>query len=242
MKQFHVISLSIGTCLLLAAMSVFIVAGFVIVTLKVHPSKPNNVDVFRPKTGVVGEIEHTINELKYGPVNVQATKEVKNGLFDRIRARRQAAQVCRPCTQPTQTTVYSYPVVSYSQPIAQYRTESVVSTSVVVKPVGPVGYEMPAVSPVNPIEAAQNNECTTCKKDPRSEIKTGSFLCSNCRQSQVGAWHTEWNEDGTPTTFLCESCWQKLDDAQRRKAHQAYIARQSKSAGVPGLLHQEISQ
>jgi hypothetical protein len=236
MKQFHVISLSIGTCLLLIAMSVFVVAGFVFATLNVHPQP--RPDVFRPKGGVIGEVESTINELKYGPVNVQALKETKNGLFSRIRARRQATQVCQPCTQSTQTITYSYPAVSYATPVVSYSTERYLPTSVPTERVA-VGVEMPAIA--NPVEI-DASDCATCKKDPRSELKTGSFLCSNCRKSNVGSWHTEWTSEGTPVTFLCESCWQRLNEEQRQKAYKGYIARQSKSVGVQGLLHQELGQ
>lgn len=235
MKQFHVISLSVGTCLLLVAMSIFVVAGFVFATLNVHPQP--RPDVFRPKGGVVGEIESTINEMKYGPVNVQALKETKNGLFSRIRSRRQATQVCQPCPQTTQTITYRYPAISYTTPVVVYPTERYLPTSVPVERVA-VGVEMPSVNPVE----VESSDCATCKKDPRRELKTGSFLCSNCRKSNVGSWHTEWNADGTPVTYLCESCWQKMNEEQRTKAYKGYIARQSKSAGVPGLLHQEISQ
>lgn len=238
MKQFHVISLSIGTCLLLIAMSVFVVAGFVFATLNVHQQP--RPDMFRPKGGVIGEIESTINEMKYGKVNVQATKEVKNGLFDRIRARRQASQVCTPCTQSTQTITYSYPAVSYATPTICYPTERYLPTIVPVERVA-VGVEMPSALPVNPAEV-ETSDCATCKKDPRSELKTGSFLCSNCRKSNVGSWHTEWSDDGIPTTFLCESCWHRLSEQQRATAYKGYIARQSKNAGVQGLLHQELSQ
>jgi hypothetical protein len=148
MKQFHVISLSVGTCLLLIAMSVFVVAGFVFATLNVHPQP--RPDVFRPKGGVVGEIESTINEMKYGPVNVQATKEVKNGLFSRIRARRQCS-IQQPqfqqLSQSTQTITYSYPTISYATPVVCYPAERYLPASVVTERVA-VGVEMPAINPV----------------------------------------------------------------------------------------------
>lgn len=227
MKNAVVVSVSVGTALLLFLLAGLVVAGVAFVTIGIHQPAVNR-DVYRPKTGAIGDIEKQINDLKYGQVNLEASKEVKNGLFSRLRARRVVSQ---PAVQTCQggncsTVTYSTPVVIQTKTIAQ-----------------PVRIEQPFVAPINPLENVDATDCASgnCRKSPRSEVKTGSFICSNCRRSQVGDWHTDWRPDGTPITFLCESCYQKMTPDQRAKAYQGYAARQSKNVGPVGLLHQEIS-
>jgi hypothetical protein len=230
MKTFHVISVTLGTGLLLCFLTFCLAGAFVFSVMNVHvkPTAP-----FAPRTGAVEQvIETQLNELKYGPVNTAATKEVKNGLplFDRIRANRQA-RVCVSHASHQAGCVAS-PVVYYPQ--------AVVAVSPVVVPV--MGIEMPAVTP-DPIPA-KPSECVDgkCPVKQSEAVKTGSFICSNCRKSQVGEWHTEWKSDGTPVTFLCERCHSFMSTDQREKAYIGYLSRQSKTAGIAGLLHQELGQ
>jgi hypothetical protein len=250
-----IVSLSVGTCVLLFGL-VFVACGTMLVLVLALHQKPDPRIPFKPKTGSIGEIERTINDIKYGPVNLDAAKEIKNGLFDRIRDRRQAkatvaqSPYCQPCPttylQPIQATVDPYDcTASYviTQQPATIVQASGVSQSVIM------GKEYPASEPIaNPLES----ECDTCEsnsnvanlfgKSTRSELKTGSFLCSNCRKSTVGEWHTDWKEDGMPITFLCESCYQRMTPDQRMKSYQGYVSRQLKSSGKSGLLHQEIGK
>lgn len=228
MKTSVVVSVSLGTAFLLAALASFIVAGVAFVTIGIHQPAVSR-DVYKPKTGAIGDIGKQINDLKYGPVNLEASKEVKNGLFSRLRARRTSS------SQPTVQTCQggSCSTVTYASPV-------IVETKTITRTVEP---EQPYVTPINPLENLDASDCPsgTCRKSPRSEVKTGAFICSNCRKSQVGDWHTDWRPDGTPVTFLCESCYQRMTPDQRAKAYQGYTARQSKKVGPIGLLHQEIS-
>jgi hypothetical protein len=95
-----VISVSIGTGILLVGLVLLICASIAVAAVGTKsPSKPL-LDVYRPKTGMAGEVERSINDLKYGPVNLDAAKEIKNGgLFSRIRDRRQS-RVCAPGQHP----------------------------------------------------------------------------------------------------------------------------------------------
>lgn len=237
MRQFHVISLSIGTAFLFCLLTLSLVVAILVATIDVHSEVLPNA--FQPNTGTVGEIEHQINDLKYGPVNTDATKGVKNGLLDRIRSNRQS-RLCPPVSQsvcsPVQVqTAQSY---SYSQSIKTIRSSMVVQPSYQIVPQS-TGIEYPSVPPINPLEAATAKDCPTCKSP---DVKTGSFMCSNCRQSKIGEWHTDWNEDGTPTTFLCKACHAFMTPEQTQKALKAYQSRQLGKAGHAGLLHQEIGQ
>ena len=253
MRQFHVISVSIGTGILFCMLTGFVALAIAAAIIDSHSNDKCSPEVFRPRTGAMGEIENQMNDLMYGPVNSNATREVKNGLFDRIRANRQA-RVCQPVTQPT--CLPNQSVVRYSTPVEtvqpSYRivdpsdctysytiSNPVVGQSIVTQT---AGIEMPSVVPVNPLEHLAPNDCLTCERSTRNAFKTGSFICSNCRQSQVGGWHTDWKEDGTPVTFLCERCYSLMSPEQRERAYKGYMARQSRTAGISGLLHQEIGQ
>jgi hypothetical protein len=250
-KHYHVVGLTAGTALLFCAMTACVVGAIVFSTVEVHSKvRP---DTFRPKTGALKEIESQIHESQYGPVNLNAAKEVKNGLFDRIRSRRQSAQACQQpsqCTVQPQSVSYSYPAVSYSQPKQIVCDSSDCSYTQIVSsvPMGSVvitqttGMEMPISKPINPLDDVNSSDCVTCKKDPRSAVKTGSFICSNCRKANVGEWHTDWNEDGTPVTFLCKRCNALVSPQQKEKLRNAYQIRQLGKTGNTGLLHQEIGE
>jgi len=114
-----VISVSIGTGILLVGLVLLICASIAVAAVGTKsPSKPL-LDVYRSKTGMAGEVERSINDLKYGPVNLDAAKEIKNGgLFSRIRDQRQS-RACAPdqqCSQVQQSTVQS---VRHQQPTVQ---------------------------------------------------------------------------------------------------------------------------
>ncbi len=245
MKTFHVISVTVGTGLLLCFLTVASVAVLAAAVLSVH-QKPSPSPMLRPQTGSLGEIESQLNELKFGPVNTNATKEVKNGLFDRFRANRQSRVCASPASQ--QSVCVSHSTVCQPQPQSiriadpadcgySYVVANPVAGQVIVTQ--PTGLEMPSANPAQPVQTEK--DCVACKS-PRESVKTGSFICSNCRKSQVGEWHTEWKSDGTPVTFLCERCHLIMTPEQREKAYIGYLSRQSKSAGIAGLLHQEIGQ
>jgi len=218
----------------------------------VHNTEPNlTPDIFRPKSGAVGDIERSINELKYGPVNLDAAKEVKNGLFSRIRDNRKS-RICNPAPQQVCVPAQAIRVndssdCTFSNAIAQPQPIVIQTTGVTVPP----ATEYPAI---NPLEST-NSDCPTCrphveveklfrkKESPRAENKTGSFICSKCKKPHVGEeWHTDWAADGTPITFLCESCYSRMSSQQRNAAYQAYASRQTLKNGRTALLHQEISE
>lgn len=238
MKTFHVVSVSIGTGLLLCMLTGFLVIAVAVAMIDV-PAKPSSSPSLRPRNGAIGEIESQINELKYGPVNLAAAKEVKNGLLTRIRANRQARHrgsvspqaVCSP--RPQSVRIVDPSDCNFSYVVAN----PVAGQTIVAQP---TGFEMPALPAINPIEVDAQMDCTTCKTFEKNAVKTGSFLCSNCRKSQVGEWHTDWKSDGTPITFLCKNCHSLMSPEQREKAYVGYLGRQSKSAGIAGLLYQEI--
>ena len=251
MKQFHVVSVSIGTGLLLCMLTGFVVLGASIVIIDAHSkTAPVSVPSFRPQNGSLGEIEHQLNDLKFGPVNTNATKEVKNGwLIDRIRSNRQSRVSSRQvCSSPVNSqsvcvskqTVSSVRIVDPTDCSYSYVVANPVAGQTIVAQ--STGVEMPSASPIHPLEEFSLKDCATCKQSARNAVKTGSFICSNCRKSQVGEWHTEWKSDGTPVTFLCENCYSSMSSEQREKAYIGYLARQSKSAGISGLLHQEMGQ
>jgi hypothetical protein len=55
---------------------------------------------------------------------------------------------------------------------------------------------------------------------PRGERKTGGYACANCRRPTVGEdWATQWTPEGTPITYLCRECWEKMTPEQRRTAY-----------------------
>ena len=259
MSRAIVVSVSVGTGLLLICM-VLLLSLAIGAAVCVHNNEPNlSPDVFRPKSGTVGDIERSINELKYGPVNLDAAKEVKNGLFSRIRDNRQS-RICAPVQQQSCSTVSQTVCVpvqaarvidssdgTFSYAIAQPQPIVIQSTGVTLPSTG----EYPAINPLEPV----NGDCPTCRptvevekllrkrESPRAENKTGSFICSNCKKPHVGEeWHTDWSSDGTPITFLCESCYSRMSAQQRIEAYQAYASRQTLRNGQTALLHQEIGE
>ncbi len=272
-----VVSLSVGTAFLFAlaitVLSVAIVAG----GHASNPLVPFNLwsravpkpPTFTPKAGAIGELNRLKNDIQYGPVNLDAAKQIKNGLFDRIRANRQARQA-GPCNQQTVTRSVSegpkpiavttachfpaYQIIdpsdcNASQILADSRARGVTLLTQSIGVPQSIGVEMPSVVPLAQLMADRPSDrpvtpsnCTTCKADPRNAVKTGCFICSNCRRSQVGDWHTEWNEAGQPITFLCEKCFTLMTPDQRETAYRGYLARQSKSVGITGLMHQELSK
>lgn len=63
-------------------------------------------------------------------------------------------------------------------------------------------------------------------KSPRGERKTGGYACANCRRPTVGdQWATQWTAEGTPISFLCRECWEKMTPDQRQAAYVAWYRR-----------------
>ena len=266
MKSVVVVSLSLGTALLVFFMTTLVVGAVMLVHFA-DTTPPPNAKVFEPKSGMLGEIHRQKHEMEYGPVDLNKAKETKDGIIDNIRARRQAraqaycqnVQARATYCQPAQTYTQSY--YRIAEPTDCNTGYSVVTpnVSVSVQPnsvgvaVSPPVIEYPSTKPqasqATPRSPAPppcvDGSCRinkTTKATPRKEAKTGAFVCSNCRKPCIGdEWHTEWNADGTPTTFLCESCHQSLDEEQRERVYLAYAARQAKHSCV-GTLHQEVAK
>ena len=269
MSRAIVVSVSIGTGLFIVCMVIMLCLA-IGATVCLQGTEPVKVPtVFRPMSGSIGEVERSFNDQNYGPVNLDAAKEVKNGLFARIRENRQL----RACSTPQQQV--RVPVQQVCAPIQRRAIESsdgtysystVQSTPLVVPSTGipkPLPFvEMPNVVPtpmveypkLNPIET-EKPDCPRCRvpleidklmrtrASTRSEKKTGSFICSHCKKPHVGEeWHTDWAEDGTPITFLCESCYSRMTPQQRVAVYQSYATRQTSKIGRNALLHQEIGE
>jgi hypothetical protein len=241
MSRAVIVSVSVGTGLFIGCM-VLMLCVAIGATFCIDSAESMMAPaIFKPKSGAIGDSERAINDLKYGPVNLDAAKEIKNGLFGRIRDNRQS-RICAPVEQQACVPVQDTRVIE-PQPYVIQAT-GIESPSDAFK-------EYPAVNPLEP----QSGDCPTCrpsveiekllrkKVSPRSENKTGAFICSRCRKSHVGEeWHTDWAADGTPITFLCESCYSRMSSQQRIEAYQAYASRQTTKNGRAALLHQEIGE
>ena len=213
-----IISLSAGTVLLVMFLGFSLCAAVVTAGYCAKRSP----ELYTPHEGIKGALERLKNDIDYGPVNMQAAKEVKNGLplFDRMRANRQARQA-NQCTQHACRQAYSYTVTT------QTANEQ------------PQGVEYPGTPPTAAPIDCPDGKCPLRKAEA---IKTGAFICSNCRQPKIADWHTDWKEDGTPETFLCKKCHSFMTPEQRKTALISYQARQVQSAGVAGLLHPESAK
>jgi hypothetical protein len=255
-RKHVVVGFSLGTSLLLLGLAAC-VCGALLIHIGDGEYTPKTVSPALPLPELRSQIRKELNELQYGPVNTDARKEVKNGLFDRIRARRVASQsptvqrTSNPCCQ-SPSAIVSYPqctIVETTDCNAAYSTAlpvwteihqgsiSYVPTSSIVT----TGREYPAI---NPLEV-ESLPCDTCvnqtNRDPRKEAKTGGFVCSHCKRTKVGSqWHTDWAEDGTPITFLCEECYRKMTPNQRLVAYKAYAQRQAIKGHSP--LQQELGE
>jgi hypothetical protein len=204
--------------------------------------------IFKPKSGAIGDSERAINDLKYGPVNLDAAKEIKNGLFARIRDNRQS-RICNPVPQQACVPVQVIQATEIALPQSGHKARTGVYTQ--TPEATTEVREYPSINPLEP----QSGDCPSCrpsveieklfrkKVSPRSENKTGAFICSRCRKSHVGEeWHTDWAADGTPITFLCEGCYSRMSSQQRIDAYKAYASRQTTKNGSAALLHQEIGE
>lgn len=239
-KQFVVVSCSFGTGLL-----TIVLASLIAAALLCQPAMERTPVLHPPRIGPPSLLKQSFDEIKYGPVNKSAQQEVKDGLISRIREMRsrRLEQRCEPQNTVAQNVVIRCPprdVVSLDG--CTVGTPVFVSEPVLYVPKKPVEY--PAMSPaLSPIDLFFE-DCDTCaKKDPKSEAKTGSFVCSRCKKPCVGdEWHTYWQPDGSPLTFLCESCHQSLSPAGRQSVYSQYMKRQSKSVGDLQSLHPELSQ
>lgn len=248
MERRHVVvGFSVGTCLFLLGISFLICGALVLMhfNTQVQPQIKTPHFAGQSISDFSSQLRKEINDLKYGPVNKDATKEVKNGLFDRLRARRNAAPAtvasCPPCTVVSSTdctAAYSTALPVWS--VIQNGTVSYVPVQSVTSTVASVPSQ-PEYPAINPLEVESLPTCTNCNQDPRAEVKTGSFVCSNCKKPQVGGqWHTDWTEDGMPVTFLCESCYRKMTPNQHLVAYKAYAQRQSIKG--ESILQQEIGE
>lgn len=90
-KRFVVVSLSVGTASVLGAFVIAICCSLVFLH---QPSKPSIAVPNLPQGDLHAK---ETNDLKYGPVNLDAAKEVKQGILSRMRARREI--VCQPVSQ-----------------------------------------------------------------------------------------------------------------------------------------------
>ncbi len=225
-----IISLSAGTALLIVLLSLSLCAAIVTAG---YCSK-NSPHLYTPHEGVKGALERLKNEIDYGPVNMQAAREIKNGLplFDRIRANRQARSQPQQCRQPQAT--YCQPTQAYSYVVS---TPQPTQTAIVQ----PQGIEYPSTHTPQ-VSGCKDGSCKPRTGVAGETVKTGAFICSNCRKPQIANWHTDWKEDGTPETYLCKSCYSFMSPEQRKTALISYQARQVQSAGVAGLLHPESSK
>ncbi len=261
MSRVVIVSVSLGTGLLLVCMVVLLCLSIGAAVYFPQDPSYSSSDAFKLKTGVAGEVERSINELKYGPVNLDAAKEVKNGLFDRFLQRRCSSAPAQASPSVCETPTYyteMIPVVESTPIIISHEMDTVYTEPTYV----PVSITTPAVSRETPLEyppivtpGSENSNCPSCRPVPelnklfrkkestRSEAKTGAFICSHCKNPRVGEeWHTDWAEDGTPITFLCESCYRLLSPSQRVNAYQAYVSRQMLHSGPQALFHQEVSE
>lgn len=221
-----IISLSAGTMLV-----VMLLGGAICVSIIVAGYPSRDAQSYESSAGVKGAIERFENEIKYGPVNYEAAKQVKGGLplFDRIRANRQARsqpqQCTQACYQPTPT--YSY----------------VVQTQTAIVQTPSIEYPSTQATPAAiPLDGCKDGSCKPRTVVAGEASKTGAFICSNCRKPKIADWHTDWKEDGTPETYLCKSCYLFMTPEQRKSALVSYQARQVQSAGVAGLLHPESAK
>lgn len=241
MSRAIVVSVSVGTGLFIGCM-VLMLCVAIGATFCIDSAEPMMAPaIFKPKSGAIGDSERAINDLKYGPVNLDAAKEIKNGLFARIRDTRQS-RICAPAQKQVCVPVQGIQATAIALPQGVYTQTPEATTEV---------REYPSINPLEP----QSGDCPTCrpsveieklfrkKVSPRSENKTGAFICSRCRKSHVGEeWHTDWAADGTPITFLCEGCYSRMSSQQRIEAYKAYASRQTTKNGRAALLHQEIGE
>lgn len=252
-KQQIVLSVSAGTGLLAIVMCIGISVAIVLSGCESHasydPSQP-----FIPSTGMIGEMKRQANDVKYGPVNHEAAEEIKDGLFDRIRQRR-AARQGQACTHVQRVQQAACPPGYQTVPVCRPIESTTFVTSTSVASTQTRVNEYPKVSPLTKPDCA-SGRCSNPDPDiaklfsadqsqanRRSEMKTGAFRCSQCGNPSVGdEWHTDWTADGTPITFLCESCYGRMSPDQRVAAYQRYAGRQLSKSGQVGLLHPETSR
>lgn len=172
-----VVSVSVGTGLLITFLCLLLAAAVVVI----HPKSPAQdrtpSGVGLPslhRVGPIGEISSETKEAElnrnYGPVNASKLKEDKNAIFDRIRARRSSYQ--RP----------SYGSTGNARQVCQY-TES----SYVVPTYSTVSYGSSGGNPMNPYPTYTNFQIVrshpmqvtpvqiTPDQPTRPEIDSGTF-------------------------------------------------------------------
>jgi hypothetical protein len=225
-RQAVVVSFSLGTMFLLLACAMM-VAGAMIAQSQREPGPI----VMPPRIGPANSVlKEAIDEWKYGPVDRAKQAEVKDGLLDRLRARRQS-RLCPPMqASPMQTSpVQTYASITNLSTMRNGPTE----VRIVCPPRVVSGENAPAVSlpeyPAVSLDALlylNPSDCPSC--DRGAELKTGVFVCSHCGKACVGdEWHTDWQPDGTPLTFLCKECYGKLTPSQRQSVLNRYLKQQA---------------
>jgi hypothetical protein len=271
-KNVLVVGVSLGTGLLLLLCTAILTFALVLTHINAGSASgsknPSWIGPGRlPKTSA-GDFEsiEAYENWKYGPVNKDAQKEEKNGLFDRIRANRQSRMmrnnnVQSSCCVPVQ----AIPVQAYTvqtQGVAMDCTDCNYSYQVAQPVVLPAEYPMfepsgpngPPPSPImTPTQTPGPCPDGSCRPAPmslfdepvsydhKSELKTGSYVCSSCRRARVGnQWHTDWTPDGKPVTYLCTDCNERLNANQKNAVYDRYVARQTKTLGAIGTYHPEI--
>lgn len=221
-RQDVVVSFSIGSMFLLLACSLIIGGAFL-----AQPGCEPNAVMHPPRLGPSNSVlKEAIDELKYGPVNRDKQNEIKDGLLDRLRARRQA-RLCPPQVERPQTYANTPNVCTViNGPTEVCRVcppRPGPETNPVSNPTPPVQY--PAVS-IDSLLLPMPQDCPSCVRG--SDVKTGAFVCSHCGRPCVGdEWHTDWQADGTPLTFLCERCYRALSPEQRQAVFERYLKSQA---------------
>lgn len=233
-----VIKFSLGaTILLLVCCCITCVA--IITHAMIEPTKVKHP----PRLCPPSQLKEVLDEIKYGPVNRKKQDEIKDGFLDRFLARRQAIQSSSCQTPQYQTTRYQQSQcqpVSHNLPSSYSNCSPQVEYVAVSQKAPPTGVEYPALlQPSLQLPTPQRATCPTC---PASEMKTGAFICSACREPKVGEqWHTDWLEDGRPLTYLCTQCNSRLNASQKQSVFQSYMRTQA-TAPIAGAFEPEVSR
>lgn len=202
------------------------------------PSSPS-----RPRSS-----DNRSNVDKFGPLNFDALEESKEGILDRWRAARAArlrptsstcypsyvyhpvavtsSPACVPCNQPPSNSIPAPTSSPACVPCNQPPSVSIPA------PTGSTGSK-PTTAPEQPLvrPTCPDGSCPprvpNFEAAPRAEKKTGGFTCTSCSKLTVGAnWQTTWTDDGTPITFVCRECWERLNPSQRDAVYRSWLARQ----------------
>lgn len=209
-----VVSVSLGTGMMLIAMVLMICLS--IALDKVIPgTQTQPVGGHRPKPGIVGEAQRTINDLKYGPVNLEAAKEVKNGgILSRIVQRRQTRSSA--ANQPNR---YSNDHAEFccNQPVASIPKSTVpiidptdCNFGYVVSGNPMVRVEATGISPVQkqPVDVPQITKPSL--EYPAMELEESKNVdCPSCIQNGVESLFRRFSNpriESKTGSFVCSNC------------------------------------